>query len=628
MHAFFIALTAFLLADIGVAQADTARPQGDIIHSHGFSLHEPLKYPANFTHLATVNPDAPKGGTLRLMAYGTFDSLNPYLLKGNAPSALPGFSLLGVSEFNETLMTGSHAFQLSSDEMQVAYGLLAESVTYPENCAWMTFHLRPEAKFHDGSPVTPEDVLFSFQALRQWGHPRYQLAYQIVERAEVTGKHAIRFDLTSENHCAQLYTLAELPVLSKSSFTNKNIPNPLQTTDPLIPPLNSGPYRITRVIPGKQLVFERVANYWGRDLPINRGKYNFDRIIIDFYRDLNVAFEHFKTGAFDAYIETVAKNWHSAYDYPAIKTGAIKKLEIPLSSPGGIRAFFFNTRRPPFNNESTRAAVSLMFDFNLINRLLFYQSYQRNQSIFPFLQNQLWDSPDPKTLNLLTPFRKQLPARLFSDPLPTHRETSHPAAAKRQAIQLLEQAGWLYRDHRMVNAQGMPLHFEIIHPSKGLERIVQHFIKNLADIGVHVTLRALDASQYRQRLKQFDFDLIHYPIPQRMLPGPEVIDFFHSSSARQPGSMNFSGIEDPVIDQLISGLLTARGIHALHSHAQAIDRVLLWRHYIIPGWHSPVLRIAYKARLQHPDPLPQYGFSFAHWWEQTARAHNPTHKPD
>ncbi len=621
MQSFFIALTAFLLAGIGVAQADT-------IHSHGLSLHEPLKYPPNFTHLATVNPEVPKGGTLRLMAYGTFDSLNPYLLKGNAPSALPGFSLLGVSELNETLMTGSHAFQLSSDEKQVAYGLLAESITYPKSCDWITFHLRPEARFHDGSRITPEDVLFTFQTLRQSGHPRYKLAYQMVSHVEVTDKQSIRFDLNTENHCAQLYTLAELPVLSKSALTKSSTQNPLQTTDPLAPHLNSGPYRITRVIPNKQLVFERVPNYWGRDLPINRGKYNFDRIIIDFYRDLNAAFEHFKAGAFDAYIETVAKNWHTAYDYPAIRTGAIKRLEIPLSSPGGTRAFFFNTRRSPFNHPSTREAISLMFDFQRINRLLFYQSYQQNQSIFPFLQNQLWDTANAKVLHLLEPFRSQLPERLFSEPLTGGRESLNPATAKRQAIHLLEQAGWRYKDQRMVNAQGMPLHFEIIHPSKGLERITQHFIKNLSDIGIHVSLRALDASQYRQRLKQFDFDLIHFPIPQRMLPGPEVIDFFHSSSARQAGSMNFAGIEDPVIDQLISGLLSARDMDELRNHAQAIDRVLLWRHYIIPGWHSPVLRIVYKARLEHPDKLPQYGFSFAHWWEQGNHPHDSKPNPD
>ncbi len=621
MRPFFILFSAILTVETGSVQAD-------IVHSHGLSLHEPLKYPPDFTHLETVNPNAPKGGTLRLQAYGTFDSLNPYILKGNTPSALPGFSLLGVSELNETLMTGSHAFQLSADEKQAAYGLLAESIHYPSNCAWVTFRIRPEARFHDGSPVTTEDVLFSFQVLQQWGHPRFKLAYQSIKHAEVTSNDEIRFDFQEANHCTQLYTLAELPVFSKTALTQNGPDNPLQTKDPLIPHLNSGPYRIAHIIPGKQLVFERTANYWGRDLPINRGKYNFDRIIIDFYRDINVAFEHFKSGAFDAYIEMVSKNWQNAYDYPAIQNGTVKKLELPLFSPGGLRAFFFNTRRPPFDHESTRAAVSLFFDFNLINRVLFYQRYQLNQSMFPFLQNQQWDRPDSHEQKLLTPFSHQLPSRLFSEPPPINNELINQHQAKHQALKLLGQAGWHYQNHRMINDKGIPLRFEIVHPSQGLERITQHFVKHLSAIGIQATVRTLDGSQYRQRLKDFDFDMIHFPIPQRMLPGPEAMDFFHSSTANEPGSMNFAGIQDPVIDHLLSGLQSSQGIESLSHYARAIDRVILWRHYVIPGWHSPILRIAHQSKLHYPATAPLYGFSFANWWEQTTRPPQRAHERD
>ena len=383
-------------------------------------------------------------------------------------------------------------------------------------------------------------------------------------------------------------------------------------------PLGSGPYRISQVEPGRRLVFERVKDWWGEKLPVNRGKYNFDRVEVEFYRDSHVAFEAFKAGEFDLYIEQQAKNWANGYNFPAVRRGEVIRAQIPHQIPTQTQALFMNTRRPHFASLEVRQALGLMFDFEWANRTLFYSAYQRAQTYYPNSEFSARELPQGREWLLLSPYRKQLPEALFTQPfqLPRTDGRGIPRDTLRQALQLLEKAGWKLNGQQLVNAQGQPLQFEILLVNPNLERIFQHFRSNLARIGIQARLRTVDRAQYKQRLDNYDYDMALMTLPQTLSPGLEQWSYFHSSQVTVKGGKNYAGVNDPVVDALLEKLLAARSREQQVAAARALDRVLLWQHYSIPNWYSGQHRLAYRNRFAFVS-TPPYTLGLRAWWQTT-----------
>ena len=586
--------------------------------SHGYAQFGALKYPASFTHFDWVNPEAPKGGTLRIMAAGSFDTLNPYTLKGTSPVATANFLQYGVTELNEPLMVGTGQYDPSGDEPASSYGLIASSVEYSEDRSWVVFNLRPEARFHDGKPITAYDVAFSYRLLLKEGHPQYRTSLQEVKRVDILNRHRVRFVLKRADNPLLILRLGELPVLPQHYWKDRDFK---ATT--FEPPLGSGPYRITQVNPGRSLTFERVKDWWGASLPANRGKYNFDRVEVDFYRDSHVAFEAFKAGEFDFYIEQQAKNWANNYRFPAATRGDVVRAEIPHQIPTQTQALFMNTRRATFEDAHVREALGLMFDFEWTNRTLFNSSYTRAASYYPNSEFSARGKPEGAEWLLLSPFRGQLPAKLFTEPfkMPVTDGRGIPRETMRRALGLLAEAGWKPSGQRLTNAKGQPLSFEILLVNPNLERILQPFTENLASIGIQANLRTVDRAQYKQRQDRFEFDMILLTLPQTLSPGLEQSLYFHSSQASVKGGKNYAGINDPVVDALLEKLLSARTRDEQVAATRALDRVMLWQYYTIPNWYIDYHRLAYRNRFAFVA-TPPYTLGLRSWWlnpTETAR---------
>jgi len=593
---------------ISLALSSTA--SATIIESHGYAQFGTLKYPARFTHFDWVNPQAPKGGTLRVMAFGTFDTVNPYTFKGTSPVTTANFLQYGINELNEPLMVGTGQYSPSGDEPASSYGLIAQSVEYSEDRSWVVFNLRPEARFHDGAPITAYDVAFSYRLLLKEGHPLYRTALQEVLRVDILNKQRIRFVLKRSGNPLLILRLGELPVLPQHYWKDRDFK---ATT--FEPPLGSGPYRITSVTPGRQLIFERVKDYWGKDLAVNRGKYNFDRMEVEFYRDSDVAFEAFKAGEFDIYIEHQAKNWVNGYNFPAIRRGEVIKAQIPHHIPTQTQGLFMNTRRATFADVKTREALGLMFDFEWTNRTLFSDAYQRTNSYYPNSEFTASGLPVGHEWLMLKPYKDRLPARLFTEPftLPTTDGRGIPRETMRKALALLAEAGWKLHGQRLQNADGQPLRFELLLVNPNLERLYQPYIVNLNSIGIDARLRTVDRAQYKQRLDQFDFDMISMTLGQTLSPGLEQWQYFHSSQVNVKGSKNYAGIANPVVDHLLEQLLAARTRDEQVAAGKALDRVLLWQHYSIPNWYLNYHRLAYRNRLAFVT-TPPYTLGLSAWW--------------
>ena len=581
-----------------------------ITESHGYAQFGTLKYPARFTHFDWVNPQAPKGGTLRVMAFGTFDTVNPYTFKGTSPVTTANFLQYGINELNEPLMVGTGQYSPSGDEPASSYGLIAQSVEYSEDRSWVVFNLRPEARFHDGAPVTAYDVAFSYRTLLKDGHPLYRTALQEVLRVDILNKQRIRFVFKRSGNPLQILRLGELPVLPQHYWKDRDFK---ATT--FEPPLGSGPYRITSVTPGRQLIFERVKDYWGKDLPVNRGKYNFDRMEVEFYRDSDVAFEAFKAGEFDIYIEHQAKNWVNGYNFPAVRRGEVIKVQIPHQIPTQTQGLFMNSRRATFADVRTREALGLMFDFEWTNRALFSDAYKRTSSYYPNSEFTASGLPVGHEWLMLKPYKEQLPARLFTEPftLPKTDGRGIPRETMRKALALLAEAGWKLHGQRLQNKDGQPLRFELLLVNPSLERLYQPYIENLNSIGIDARLRTVDRAQYKQRLDQFDFDMISMTLGQTLSPGLEQWQYFHSSQVNVKGSKNYAGIANPVVDHLLEQLLAARTRDEQVAAGKALDRVLLWQHYSIPNWYLNYHRLAYRNRLAFVT-TPPYTLGLSAWW--------------
>jgi microcin C transport system substrate-binding protein len=569
----------------------------DVAPSHGVAMHGDLKYGPEFEHFDYVNPNAPKGGTVTFAAIGTFDTLNPFIIKGTTADGL-GFLF-------ETLTVQSE------DEPFSEYGLLAESIEMPEDRSWVAFTLRPEARWQDGNPVTVEDVIFSFETLKEKGLPFYRAYYKNVIKAEPAGERRVKFTFEETTNRELPLILGQLPILPKHYYENVEFD---KTT--LQPPLGSGPYKIKSLEPGRRIVYERVKDYWGADLPVSRGFYNFDEIRYEYYRDANVALEAFKAGGYDIRVENTSKFWATAYTGPMFDAGWIMKEEIPHELGTGMQGFVFNTRRALFQDPRVRQALGYAFDFAWTNRTVMYGQYDRTESYFSNTELAAEGLPSEAELELLEAFRDQLPKEVFTEvyQAPSTAGDGGIRQNLRTALRLLREAGWSVEGGKLVNAQGQPFRFEILLNGPSFERHTLPFIKNLERLGIEATVRAIDPAQYQNRLNEFDFDMVVGTFGQSLSPGNEQREYWSSEAADIPGSRNVIGIKDPVVDRLIDKIIEAPTRADLVTATRALDRVLLWGHYVIPHWHSRTFRVAYWNKFDRPETTPPYGLPLFSWW--------------
>ncbi|SEN17400.1 microcin C transport system substrate-binding protein [Pseudomonas sp. ok272] len=575
----------------GIACVAHAAPQ------HALTLYdEPPKYPADFKHFDYVNPQAPKGGTFRQAGFGGFDSLNPFISKG-----VPA---------NDIDLVYDTLARQSLDEPFTEYGLLAGKIERAPDNTWVRFYLRPEARFHDGQPVRAEDVEFSFQALIKDGSPLYRIYYADVTDVIVEDPLRVLFKFKHSNRELPLI-LGQLPVLPKHWWQTRDF-----SKGNLEIPLGSGPYQVTQVKAGRSVRYERVKDYWGKDLPINRGSFNFDVMTTDYYRDNTVALEALKAGQFDYWLEISAKNWANAYNTPAITEGRLIKEQIANGNPTGMQGFVFNLRRPLFQDIRVREALSLLLDFEWTNKQLFNGAYTRTRSYFENSEMAATGLPDPEQRAILDPLRQQLPAQVFSEAFENSVSDGSGMirAQQRRAYQLLQEAGWRIVDDKMVDTTGKPVSIEFLLAQTEFERVLLPFKRNLADLGIDLVIRRVDVSQYINRVRSRDFDMIVGSFPQSSSPGNEQREFWKSESADKPGSRNTIGLKDPVIDQLVEGLINADSRKSLVAHARALDRVLQWGYYVIPNWHIKTWRVAYWNHIGHPKVSPTYDLGINTWW--------------
>lgn len=594
-------LRLFLLASLLIASvsANASSPESKTAPAYGIAMHGDLQYPADFSHFGYVNPNAPKGGEMRLAAVGSFDSLNPFILKGSAAT--------GLSLTYDTLMTQS------ADEPFSEYGLVAESVEMPEDRSWVIFNLRPEARFHDGSPVTADDLVFTVEALQTKGHPFYRAYYGAIERVEKLGPRRVKFHFSGGENRELPLIVGQMPLLSKAWWQQHDF-----SKTSLTPFLGSGPYKVGKVDPGRSISYQRVPDYWARDLPVNKGRYNFDTIRYDYYRDATVALQALKGGEYDFREENISKNWATAYDFPALRDGRFKKEEIANENPSGMQAFLFNTRRPIFANPGVREALAYAFDFEWSNKNLFYGAYKRTRSYFANSELASSGLPSGQELAILEPFRDQLPAEVFDSEfaVPVSDGSGNIRGNLRMAVKLLKQAGWTVKAGKRIDpATGKQARFEILLVSPAFERVVLPFVRNLKRLGIEVSVRTVDSSQYQNRIENFDFDMIVASIGQSLSPGNEQRDFWHSAGADNPGSRNLAGIKDPVVDALVEQVIAAPDRDTLVAASRALDRVLLWGHYVIPQWHLQSYRVAYWDKFARPARSPKYSLgAIDTWW--------------
>ena len=572
---------------------------------HAIALHGMPKYAADFTHVDYVNPDAPKGGTLKLNAIGSFDSLNPFIVKGT-PAA--GLNFLRSGLVYESLM------QNAWDEPFTLYGVLAESIEMPEDKGWVAFNLRPEAKWADGEPITAEDVVWTFETLTSEGQPFFKAYYGDVEMVEAMNERRVKFTFKVAGNAELPLIVAEMAILPKHYWmTDGRAFN--QTS--LEAPLGSGPYKIGTVEAGRKIEYLRRDDWWGKDLPLFKGFYNFDRIEYDYYRDSNVALEAFFAGEFDVQIENTAKLWNTAYDAQPVKDGRIIKEEIDNARPAGMQGFIYNIRRPVFKDPKVREALAYAFDFEWSNKQFAYGAYTRTDSYFENSELASSGLPEGKELELLERFRGKIPDEVFTKTYapPVSDGSGNARANLRKATGLLNEAGWVLETDGVLAKDGAKLEFEILDANPMFERWVLPFIKNLERIGVKANFRVVDSAQYQNRMNAFDFDMTISGFGQSSSPGNEQRDFWGSEKAAIEGSRNYIGIQDPVIDQLIEELIQTSSREDLVAHVRAMDRILLWNHYVIPMWHYPKWRIARWTHIERPDPLSDISPLISDtWW--------------
>jgi microcin C transport system substrate-binding protein len=581
---------------------------------HGISTFGDLKYQSGFDHFDYVNPGAPKGGVLRLAGgEGTFDTVNPFTLKG---IRFRGDAGSVISLPYESLMVGG------ADEPDALYGLVAETADLAPDRTSITFTLRPEARWHDGSPITVDDVVFTFNALKTdpGAFPSFRIILRDVVGVDAIGARQVRyaFDPTAVALRDLPNTVAGMPILSKAYFADREFG---ETT--FESPLGSGPYRIAEVSPGRSIVLERVSDYWAADLAVNRGRFNFGQIRLEFYRDRDVQHEAFKSGEFDFHEEFTSRIWATGYDFPAVRNGRVIKKAVPNRGPASRQYFVLNLRKPKFQDRRVRQAINLAFDFEWTNTNLFYSAYERSGSIYQNTDMAATAPPTPAELELLTPFRDKLPPEVFGEEYrqPASDGSGNNRRNLRRAQQLFAEAGWTVQGSQLRNAAGDLMSIEFLTFSPSFERVFAPIVKNLKRIGADASIRVIDSSQYTQRVDQTrDFDITTAAFGVSATPGVGERGFWNSSFADQPGSNNDAGVKDPVVDDLVERLASAKDRESLTTAARALDRVLLWNQYIIPQWYRSTYTIAYWDMFGRPETVPTYSLGFLDtWWIDPAK---------
>jgi len=580
---------------------------------HGAALLGEAKYPPGFTQFDYVNPKAPKGGLVRLGAQGTFDSFNL------AIAGVKGTPALGLTLIYESLTTPS------LDEPSASYGLLAESFAYPDDYSSVTFRLRPEARWHDGEPVTVEDVIFSFEVLKA-NSPFHAYYYANVEKAEKVGEREVRFTFNEKGNRELPQIMGQLTVLPKhwweGTAPDGRKRDITQTT--LEPPLGSGPYRIKSFEAGRTISYERVKDYWGAKLNVNVGQNNIDEIRYEYYRDATVLLEAFKSDRIDFRTENIARNWATGYDFPARQDGRVILEEFPQRASGVMQAFVLNLRRDKFKDERVRRALNLAFPFEEINKAIFSGQYERIASYFQGLELASSGLPQGQELAILESVRDKVPPEVFTAPYKNPANDTPEAVRNnlREADRLLREAGWESKGGRRVNAKGEVLSIEFLGDAPTDERYVLPYRESLKRLGIEVNVRIVDDAQYVNRTRSFDFDMITNSWPQSLSPGNEQREFWGSQSAKREGSQNYAGIADLAVDALIDRVIFAKDREELVAATKALDRVLLAHNYVVPQWTYGKLRTARWDRYSHPDTMPRYGAAAfpTIWWYDEAKA--------
>ena len=600
-HGLFTKTGAFVLtlAALFVAAAPVlAEPR------HGLSAFGVLKYPPGFSHFDYVNPDAPKGGRLSMIGTAgltTFDSFNNYILKGDPAQ--------GLAFLFDSLMTRA------LDEPDAVYGLVASSAEVTPDGKSVVFHMRPQAKFADGSPVTAEDAVFSFETLKEKGHPSLALPLRDVTKAEALDPHTVRYTFEGDLTRDLPRIVATLPLLSKAYYTE----HPFKQTS-LDRPLGSGPYKIAAFKPGTNVTYKRRPDYWAKDLNVNRGRFNFDELRYEYYRDRTLELEGLLSGIFDLREEFTSVNWATSYNVPALKDGRLIRLTLPDDSPSGAQGFFINTRRDKFKDPRVREALGLAFDFEWSNKKLFFGLYDRTHSFFQNSDIMAVGPPSAEELKLLEPFRDRLPQEVFGKPYlpPVTDATGRNRENLRRAKELLNAAGFAdYQDP----GDGKVLDVEILTFSPSFERIINPYIQNLKKIGINASLRRVDPAQYERRMKTFDFDVTTQRYTMNLTPSVELKSFWGSEAAGIDGSFNLAGISDPVVDALIDKVVAAKNRDELVTATRAVDRVLRTGHYWVPHWYKASHNLAFWNKFSRPSIKPQYDRGvITTWWFDPARA--------
>jgi len=603
--AFVIALTGTSLA---VSTATAQEPKW----RHGMAVVGDLKLPEDFKQLPYVDVNAPKAGELRLGEEGTFDNLNPVIDRGTVAA--------GAGIIYDTLM------KRSEDEVFGTYGLLAEAVSYPDDMSSVTFRLRPEAKWADGQPVTPEDVIFSLEKLKEHS-ALYSGYYRHVTGAEKTGDRDVTFRFDEKNNRELPSIVGDFPVLPKHWWEGKDAQGKQRdiSRTTLEPPMGSGPYKIGAVQPGSTIRYELRDDYWGKALPINLGQYNFRTISYTYFADADVEFEAFRAGTIDYRQENSSSRWITRYDFDAVKDGRVTKeaLTNPFKATGIMQAFVPNMRRDMFKDARVREALNYAYDFEDLNKNLAYGGLKRVDSFFWGTELASSGLPQGKELEILNGLKDEVPARVFTTPYtnPVGGDPNKVRDNLRTAVSLLKDAGWELKGNRMVNAKtGQPLSFEILLNSQSQERTVMPYVTSLKKIGIDARLRIVDASQYINRIRSFDYDMMYGVWAQTMNPGNEQGDYWGSASVNRPGSRNYAGIADPAVDQLINMITFASNREDQVAAIKAMDRVLLANHYVVPMFYSGEARIAYWNRITHPQRLPEYSLGFPDTWSAKSPA--------
>ena len=607
-------LTAFFAGSVLAAAATGVVAQaaeGEWLHATSLVEEHP-NYPADFQRFDYVFADAPKGGVVRISDTGTFDSLNFVPSKGSTP--------LGLGLIYDTLMVSS------MDEVSTEYGLLADAVKFPADFSSVTYRLREGAKWHDGEPITPDDVVYSFDVLTKH-NPQQAYYYQHVVKAEKTADREVTFTFDETGNRELPHIVGQLLILPKHFWEGTDAKGQKRdiSKSSLEPPLGSGPYRVKSVVPARSISYERVPDYWGKDLPVNVGSNNFDEIRYEYFRDETVELEAFKADQIDWRQESTARVWATGYDFPAVKDKRVvlDKYEEPYRTAGLMLGFIFNLNREPFKDAKVRQAFDLAFPYEDINKSLFYSQYARLGSYFDGIPLAAEALPKGRELELLEEVRAEVPPEVFTE-VYKNPDNGTPQKARnnlRAALKLLEEAGWKLEENRLIGPDGKQMTVEFLMNGPLYEKIALRYQQELAKIGIRLEIRPVDTSQYENRVRSRDFDVMYNGWAQSMSPGNEQIEFFGSASADREGSRNYGAIRNPAVDKLIQKIIQAPNRDDLVAATKALDRVLLWNHYLVPGWTLRAARVARWDRFGHPDPLPEYAIGFPQiWWWDEARA--------